>query len=296
MDTITTKHQFRYPLLAVGLLSVIGQVSWAGSNPIPFNQWTVNNGVIDTATTCTTSGVSCTVLAQDDGFLQQQVVTDSGSYVQMILTNPGATGSPDTLAFTTENFVPDKNLSGFDIANRQVIRDIPRGFEQIAQIDRAPFEDPNNELVNLIHVDLTQTLTSQDFAADFHLLRHEAELASGDILSGKTVDMDQTVTGTEAVGNQNLINTFTSQQSSGVRLTNVDGSLLVDPFTTSTDIQIGGQTYKINDGDEIKLTGITQHITSLPGDGAFNRQIYENTTQKLSVTDLEFVDPFSPSP
>jgi len=296
MDIIATKYLPRFQLFAVGLMTLIGQATWAGSNPVPFNQWTVNNGVIDTSTTCTSPGVSCTVMAQDDGFLQQQVVTDSGSYVQMILTDPGASGSPDTLAFTTENFVPDKNLSGFDIANRQVIRDIPQGLEQIAQIDRAPFEDPNKGLVNLIHVDLTQTLTNQDFEADFQLVRDEAELPSGEILSGKTVNIHQSVSGMDPYGNQNVINTFSNQQSSGVQLTNVDNSLLVDPFTTAADIQIGGQTFKINDGDDIKLTEITQHITSLPGDGALNLQSYENTTQHVSATDVSFIDPFSPAP
>ena len=155
MATITTQRLLGYKHFALVLMATVTQLTWAGSNPVPFNQWTVNNGIIDTSATCTTPGVNCTVLAQDDGFLQQQVVTDGGSYVQMILTDPGASGTPDTLAFTTENFVPDKNLSGFDIANRQLIRDVPKGFEQIAQIDRAPFEDPNGGLVNLIHVDLT---------------------------------------------------------------------------------------------------------------------------------------------
>lgn len=296
MDTITTIHLYRYQLLAAGLLTVIGQFTWAGSNPIPFNQWTVNNGVIDTSAACATPGVSCTVLAEDDGFLQQQVVTDSGSYVQMILTDPGASGSPDTLPFTTENFVPDKNLSGFDIANRQLIRDIPQGFEQIAQIDRAPFEDPENGLVNLIHVDLSQTLASQDFEADFQLVRHEAEFPSGVILSGQTVGIQQTVTGMDPYGNPNLINTFSNQQSSGVQLSNVDGSLQIDPFTTAADLQIGGETFKINDGDEIKLTEITQHITSLPGDTGFNLQKYENTTQDISASEASIIDPFSPGP
>jgi hypothetical protein len=296
MDTIATKHLHRYQLSAVGLLTVVCQVTWAGSNPVPFNQWTVNNGVIDTSAACSAQGVSCTVLAEDDGFLQQQVITDSGSYVQMILTDPGASGSPDTLAFTTENFVPDKNLSGFDIANRQLIRDIPEGFEQIAQIDRAPFEDPKNGLVNLIHVDLSQTLTSQDFEADFQLVRHEAELPSGEILSGQTVDIQQTVTGMDPYGIPNVINTFSNQQSSGVQLSNVDGALLIDPFTTAADIQIAGETFKINDGDEIKLTEITQHITSLPGDAGFKLQMYENATQDISASEVSIIDPFSPGP
>lgn len=296
MDTIATKHLSWVRLVVAVTLALIGQVSRAGSNPVPFNQWTVNHGVIDTSTTCSTPGISCTVLAQDDGFLQQQVVTANGSYVQMILTNPGASGTADTLGFTTENFVPDKNLSGYDIANRQVIRDIPAGMEQIAQIDRAPFEDPDKGLVNLIHVDLTQTMSELNYDADFHLVRHEATLPAGEILSGKTIDMHQTSSTVDPYGVRELINTFSNKQSSGDRLSNVDGALLIDPFTPAAELQIDQQSYAIHAGDDIKLTGITQSLTSLPTAGAFELHNYENTTQALSATGSTIIDPFSTTP
>jgi hypothetical protein len=292
MDKI--RHLYRCRIIGLALLSAIAHAAWAGSNPIPFNQWTVNNGDIDASAGCSAPGVSCTVLTQDKGFLQQQVTTASGSYVQMILTDPDASGSPATLGFTTENFIPDKNLSGYDIANRQVIRDLDKGFEQLAQIDRAPFEDPSLGLVDLVHVELAQTLADVDFAADFHMQQDRAELPSGEMLYGKTQDIFQDVTGSQATGD--LSTTFHNHASLGDRLSNVDGSLMVDPFTTAADVQIGSQTVHVNDGDEIHLTEITQTITALPDSRVFNQQQLADVTTGVDASETIFIDPFATTP
>jgi hypothetical protein len=295
MDKADTRHLYRCRIIGLGLLSLIGQSAWSGSNPIPFNQWTVDNGVIDASAGCSVPGVSCTVLNQDKGFLQQQVITDSGSYVQMILTDPEASGSPATLGFTTENFIPDDNLSGFDIANRQVIRDLPQGFEQVAQIDRAPFEQPSG-LVDLVHVELAQTLADEDFSADFHMLQDEAELPSGEILYGKTQDIQQDVMGTRPDGSQNLATSFTHHASRGVRLTNADGSLMIDPFTTAADIKIGDQTIHVNDGDDITLTELAQNLADIPSHRGFRQQKLADVTTGVSASETTFIDPFTSTP
>ena len=58
----------------------------------PFNQWNVSQGTIDASAGCNAPGVTCTVLAQDQGMLQQKVTTADGSFIQMIVTEADATG------------------------------------------------------------------------------------------------------------------------------------------------------------------------------------------------------------
>ena len=128
---LTRKTTYIHAILfsTMGLLSA---QSLAGG-PVPFNQWSVSNGVIDASATCNASGVSCTLLAQDNGLLQQQVNTASGSYIQLIVTDTDASGTAESLGFVTENFIPTNSLTAWDINGQQIIRD-PLGGHQ----DRFP--------------------------------------------------------------------------------------------------------------------------------------------------------------
>ncbi len=82
-----------------------------------FGEWTVTDGVIDACGTARTNIMSCQVLVKDQGFMQVQVKDAEGnSYVQSILTDYDATGTPgniqdgttastDLLAFYDENYI-----------------------------------------------------------------------------------------------------------------------------------------------------------------------------------------------
>lgn len=98
--------------------------SAAAGPPIPFSGFTVNSGSIS-ATCPVISGVdiSCSDEVIDNGFLQRQVTitgggSTSGTYLQFILTDPGATGNPSaapfsaslgSIGFVNEEFVKMNN-------------------------------------------------------------------------------------------------------------------------------------------------------------------------------------------
>jgi len=297
--TGTRKPLFFCQIVGIfGLVSLTSASALAASGPLPFDQWTVSNGIIDNSAACAASGVSCTVLAQDNGFLQQQVTTAAGSFVHMILTDPDATGTPATLGFTTENFIPDNNLTGFDIVNRQVIRDIPQGFEQVANIDRTPFLDSAGDVVDLAHVELTQTMATPDFDTRFKLLQHEALLPNGDSHFGKSVDINQTMVAANDSGNQPLKQVFDSRERLGSQLTNVNNTLQIDPFTPAGSLHLNNETVSWNTGDHVKSIWMAQNNSVLLNPG-FAYQQFDNISQgiigtkELSMQSNEVIDPFS---
>jgi hypothetical protein len=90
-------------------LAVISGIASAAP-PIPYDGYTVTNGVINAP--C--PAISCTTLVSDNGFLERQVKTGSGTYIQFILTDIGVSGDPaqaafsagrGTVNFTNEDFV-----------------------------------------------------------------------------------------------------------------------------------------------------------------------------------------------
>jgi len=85
--------------------------------PPSFGEWDVSDGEIDACGTARTNIMSCQVLVKDKGFVQVQVKDSDGkSYVQSILTDFNATGTPghmsdgttpatDLLTFYDENYI-----------------------------------------------------------------------------------------------------------------------------------------------------------------------------------------------
>ena len=102
LEKIVTKGHVGKFLITSLLGAFIGAVQAAP--PIPFSQYTVNNGAVDATAACSQSGViSCSDQVVDNGFLQQKVTTTSGTYLQFILTDPNATGDAQAAPFTTSS-------------------------------------------------------------------------------------------------------------------------------------------------------------------------------------------------
>jgi len=266
------------------------------NGPTPFDQWSVTNGVIDASATCNAAGVSCTVVSQDDGFLQQQVTTANGSYIQMILTEPGASGTAGTLGFASENFTPTNNLTGWDINSQQIIRDPNQGFEQIAKIDRVPFNDANNTLVNLLHVDLQQTLVDDEFDSSFNIKKDEALLSTGEIFTGKSTDIKQNLVAATNNSPTGIKATFDTRIRSGWKLSNNNDALQIDPFAPAGDATLNKDTLAWSDGDTVASIWLSQYNDELMN-GAFASQQVSNRSNDISIKNTRInptaiIDPF----
>ena len=126
--------------LAVCLESLICADAYAlggaTGTSIPLNNFTVNAGTINAPCTAGAATATCRDLVVDDGFLLREVTlsgvgAESGSYMQYILTNPGATGNPaaapfsgsyGNVNFTNVDVVAMYNRSG-GIASRMTLAD-----------------------------------------------------------------------------------------------------------------------------------------------------------------------------
>jgi len=262
------------------------------SPTVVFDGWSSNNGVIDTSESCTTSGISCTTLAEDNGFLQQEIVNHHGKFIRTIVLEADATGSSSTLEFANETFIPQDNKTGFDVNTKQVIRDINDGFESTATIGRTPFNDSNENLVDLLNVELSQTLNGDGFNSSFKLDKYEAEISDGSSYSGRSLDISQSViddvTGFSGV--------FDYREREGAKLSNVDSQLQIDPFVKDGSITLEGETISWNENDHIKSIWISQ-TSDADTPNSFAFQSFENvhTGDELktsSFSDDEIFDPF----
>lgn len=140
--------------LALAVLStfiVIAPVTAAPGRvgpPIAYGQWTATQDasgkavINDSSTECATTGWKCKLIAQDDGFLYEEVHTADGEvYTRMIMTDRGSSGDASTLPFSNEIyttmlerpagsgdwvFAPDATTVGLaaqGVAARQIVRD-----------------------------------------------------------------------------------------------------------------------------------------------------------------------------
>jgi len=160
--------------------------------PLAYDAWTVTGGVIDATPLCT-GDITCKTLSSDDGFLQQEVsnAATGTKYIRILMTEQGGvdgdaalSGASADLAFTTETYTPFLSNSecstavanGGEIANfqdcqgvavKQVIRDLGRNFESIAELQRNFAKTAEGNTVDMFNIDLAQSITDVEFIADF---------------------------------------------------------------------------------------------------------------------------------
>ena len=136
--------------------SVNADLGHAGP-PMAYGQWESNlvNGkavVTDNSAECTSPGWTCKTIAEDDGFLYQEVRTADGEiYTRLINLDPGSVGTAATLDYSNETFTArmERNndndwvfaddqttlgLAGQGIASRQIIRDAANNYVSTTEI------------------------------------------------------------------------------------------------------------------------------------------------------------------
>lgn len=113
-------------LCATVLLALMAGMAQAASSPV-FDNWVVNNGAFDgdpvtggIQAPCA-AGFQCTILTTGDGFMQVQWVdtSDNIAYIQTLVTNADATGTPGNLVYIDESFVQLGGTNG--IMSRQQV-------------------------------------------------------------------------------------------------------------------------------------------------------------------------------
>jgi hypothetical protein len=101
-----------------------------------FNNWSVTDG--DISYTCGAQ-FSCSILSTGDGFIQVQWVdTDGGvTYIQTVVTDPGASGDPDdpdSLAYMDESFVQLGGSNGIYAQQRHSTTEADGTFTNSSQL------------------------------------------------------------------------------------------------------------------------------------------------------------------
>jgi len=135
-------------IVIAGLAVALFPVVVMAAAPVGFDGWSVNSGTIDTSTSCGVSGVSCSTMAADNGFVEEKVVVNNYEYIRLVVTEAGATGDTSNLGFSTEFFLPFATASAGvsqGVASKQIVRDTAEGFTSQAELQRAMmrFRDPS---------------------------------------------------------------------------------------------------------------------------------------------------------
>ncbi len=280
-DTVRTRITLT-ALLATSMLALCGNAA-ADKPPIPFDGWTVNNGIIDTSRSCS-GGVTCTTLVADRGFVQQQVNTAHGSFIRTIVTEADATGNAADLAFADENFIPVNNPGGTDISFKQSIRDSAGDFQSITRFDRHTFTDPQDNTIDIATMDIAQNLQGDGgFSNDFRLWKNTTLVNGGvETYTGRRLDIDQRLLLAadndpfNATGEQ----VFTYRQRSGWDAAFNGESLVLDPVSRAGELELD-KMVTWNDGEDIATTWVAFRDSSFERSG-FNYQTVVNRSQDIT--------------
>ena len=133
-----TKNLKKQAIFLLGTSTLVGSQAFAVS-PIPFDNYTVNNGAVSagcpTAASIGATSVTCKDGVSDNGMLQREVSitggTKPGTYIQFIVTDPGVSGDGQAIPFSSArgnlNFVNEDfvkmNHRGSGISSKQTLID-----------------------------------------------------------------------------------------------------------------------------------------------------------------------------
>ena len=280
--------------------SLLCGTALADQPAVVFDGWTVNNGVIDTSASCTGT-VSCSTLAEDDGFIQQQVSTPHGTFTRTIITDAGATGDASTLGFADESFIPMDNPTGIDIDFKQNIRDAQNGFDSVTQFSRNSFVDAQGNFINIAEMNISQAINGNDgFANDFALYQNTTDVNNGaTTYFGKKVDIDQQIPLGDAANPFAAEEMFAYRERWGFAgsFDEATQTLQMAPLTTPGQMTLNN-TVSWDEGERIATTWIAYKDRNRDQSG-FNYQSVKNLDQltgseiiAMSLPSDEIIDPF----
>jgi len=299
---------FQLTALAGALTFAMGSASAVPT--FDYNGWTVAGGQIDASTSSMcdqAQGMSCSVVAQGDGFVQLNVTdaADAGtgtSYIMTIVTNQNASGTAGdatagALEFFDVSFVKMKLTLGADgTQNESGIV----GHQEI--VDGAEFSSTTDintgwAATGGANVVITQTLDDQgdvnfagdDFGSEF-VYRSVNDQNTGTRL-GFEMAIDQTANlGTSAAdASANDVQSFALREKQGTFLT------AASTAATNIDANGDGTSISWNAQDDIKAIWIGQSInlgntTGGQGAGALGSSFGYLSFDNVTTGDTQAVD------
>ncbi len=285
---MTTKYK---ALKLLGLSAVVlPSVSFAAA-PINYDQWSADSGAINTTAACSAAGVSsCRTLAEDNGFIQQEIIVDDYAYIQLIVTDPNADGAADAQTFTSESFVPfafvGQGISQ-GVAAKQNVRDEVEGFTDQVVLQRSMmrFRDPGivsvGDINNLpptpaeemFSIHLTQVFDRDDMQSTFDYINYTqmtffpaATPDTNDVI-GSRMSISQIIpidpTGSNDV-DPNARQQFEHRASSGVMGNTSSPPLFPTnyyvsaPLTPAGSMTLGGDTVSWDEADTVSTNWLVQ--------------------------------------
>ncbi len=321
-----TKYFIGLPLLCLASSVFAGP-------PVNYNGWTANDGVIDTAGSCGT-GITCTTMVEDAGFLIQQIDVkdplDSSknyTYIRYIVADPTATGDTTNLGFTAETFIPFAyNSEGMSqgIASMQIMRDTTAGFEATAELQRSMmrFSNPAMRTITdemsytdpaeMYTMKLSQKITDPDNNyADTFDYTHYTEFAivpsinpDSDKVIGRVLDISQQVAIGEAIDPASKQQFFEHKRRMG-KTGNVEikpgwagsSNYLTEgtPISKAGSLTLGGDTVSWADGDEIVSNWLVQELV-MSDTNVLSHQSIENRTSPASYASETDIAKHKPTP
>lgn len=274
--------------------------------PIPYGGWTANNGIITAG--CGPS-VVCGSAMSTQGILQREVtaIAENSRYIQSIITDSNATGSPATLPFHSESFVKtggepsqwthsggnsdattDYLSSGISV--RQVVKEAADGFDTTTRINTgwaAAAGEPN--------IEMSQSMLSTDAGIQTNGSFYMAINADADgNRTGFRMGIDQTVSGGSGSSGSVRPSAFALREVAGDMLTAAGSASFGGSgwggggggWGGGGSATGGNVTWKA--GDDVKVTWV--------GQSGFGFQAYDNlsdSSNRITTFSLSSSGPFS---
>lgn len=275
----------------------------AAAPPVAYDGWTVTpGGMVDSSSSCTAPGVSCTTLFADTGFLYEEVTTSEYSYLRLILTEPSASGAPGTLNFTNETFIPFA-LEGSGIlqgmATKQVIRDPLEDFVATAEIQRSDLRRNSVLPEDTFNVKLGQSIIDAEMTSDFSYRNYTeypswyvpgAATPDSNNVMGEILDIAQDIlvgeagdTSKKQVVDYRKRNGYLGYSPSvwwGVR----------EPISTAGAVTLDGTTVSWTDAQDVTSLWVVQSSNVIPAPGVVTADVgmaYQRVENRDDATSAE---------
>lgn len=166
-------------------------LSAQAASPV-FDNWSVSSGAI---TAGCGAGFTCSVLSRGDGFIQVQWVDSVGgtTYIQTIVTDPNANGTPANLAYVDESFVQLGGSNGILAQQRHASSDADGTFTNSSQLAIGwanPTPDGNNPTMTIAQSFVSDggAATGDEFSNTFVM-----QLINGTGGTDRSISVDQRV-------------------------------------------------------------------------------------------------------
>lgn len=295
----------------VFISGVLSATAVHAGQPVAFDGWQSNNGIIDASASCR-QAISCRTVVQENGFLQQEIMTAEGRFIRQIIVDKGATGSASTLAFATETMIPvgqgrnrrngnsSNAMSSGNIDTKQIINDASSGFSSTSLIERHAFTDNQHNSGNYQRTELYQAINDQQVVSVFSLNQTLVDYLDQTSRRSRELNIDQLLKNIDDAESNVQVFALRERQGFEMSFYDVVDNTITKPLSYAGTAVLGTQTLEWSDGDHIKGVFIGQKNPLNTGAG-FMFQSIETidktglTTRKISDVKIdtpEIIDPY----